>query len=148
MATVVPDQIVTDKALSNDDTEYAAYEKSPNFRPVEPLGKPIDEKKFWFQRTKRNAYDPYAIATLPSVFDVPEIADQYKPRDDWENIHRFDPSARWTWEEEFKVIRKMDLRIMSWCMVMFMAMELDRANLAQALSDTFLVDMGFDTNGD
>ncbi|KAK6062554.1 transporter [Seiridium cupressi] len=146
MATVVPDQIAADKVMSKDDAEYAVDEKSPAFQPVAPLGKPIDEKKFWFQRTKKNAYDPYAIATLPSVFDVPEIADQYRPRDDWENIGRFDPSARWTWEEEFRLIRKMDFRIMSWCMVMFMAMELDRANLAQALSDTFLEDMHFDTN--
>ncbi|KAI0143357.1 major facilitator superfamily domain-containing protein [Pestalotiopsis sp. NC0098] len=146
MATVIPDQIAADKVMSKDDAEYAVDEKSDTFRPSAPLGKPIDEKKFWFQRTKKNSYDPHAIATLPSVFDVPEIADQYKPRDDWENIGRFDPSARWTWGEEFKLIRKMDFRIMSWCMVMFMAMELDRANLAQALSDTFLEDLGFDTN--
>lgn len=63
-----------------------------------PLGKPSSSRGFRFRRSKR--HDPNAIATQPSVFDDPELAEEYRPRPDWENIHRFDPAARWTWAEE------------------------------------------------
>ncbi|KAI0513278.1 major facilitator superfamily domain-containing protein [Xylaria bambusicola] len=142
MPTIVPDQGAQGKLRQNEID--GGIEKEENEFSIAPLGEPQENRKFWFQRRKE--YNPNAIATQPSVYDDVDIRDQYLPRPDWENAHRFDPSARWTWGEEHKVIRKIDWRIMLWVAVMFTAMELDRANLSQAVADDFLADLGFTTN--
>ncbi|KAF5541788.1 nicotinamide mononucleotide permease [Fusarium phyllophilum] len=108
-----------------------------------PLAAP-EEPRSWWQRRPRQ--DGEAVATRRSVFDDPDMARRYQPRSDWENLHRFDPSERWTFNEERKVIRKIDKRIMIFACVMFMALELDRSNLSQAVSDNFLPDLKMDTN--
>ncbi|PWY77523.1 MFS general substrate transporter [Aspergillus heteromorphus CBS 117.55] len=98
-----------------------------------------DSRRSWFRRSK--ACDPNAIATQPSVYDDPELAEEYKPRPDWEGIHRFDPAARWTWAEENKIVRKLDTRIVLWACVMITALELDKSNIQQANADNFLTDL-------
>ncbi|KAA8651777.1 hypothetical protein EYZ11_003972 [Aspergillus tanneri] len=104
------------------------------------LGDPDDARHFWFQREK-NSSRSNAIATQPSVYDDPDLAETYQPPSSWENIHRFDPSARWTWKEENKVVAKIDLRIMVLACVMVVALELDRCNVQQANADSFLDDL-------
>lgn len=62
------------------------------------------------------------IATQPSVYDDPALVKYFQPVDKYENIHRFDPAARWSWREELRVINKIDWRITTWACVAFFAL--------------------------
>ncbi|KAL8277245.1 hypothetical protein RQP46_010314 [Phenoliferia psychrophenolica] len=83
--------------------------------------------------------------TQDSVFDDPTLAKFYTPPDDYESKHRFDPTARWTEEEENAVRRKCDWRVCLFVCLCFAALQLDRGNITNALSDNMLKDLGMTT---
>ncbi|KAJ3811704.1 allantoate permease [Lentinula lateritia] len=86
------------------------------------------------------------IATRRSVYDNPEMAQLYWPKQEYENLHRFDPTARWTYREERSLVRKIDWKIMAWAALSFSALNLDRNNLSQANTDNFLPDLDLTTD--
>lgn len=95
---------------------------------------------------RKNAIDLDSIATVRSVYDDPDLAPHYQPTSMYENLHRFDPKARWTYREEAALVRKIDWKVMAWAAVSFSALNLDRNNLSQANTDNFLPDLGLTTN--
>ncbi|KAM0705757.1 hypothetical protein Q7P35_007117 [Cladosporium inversicolor] len=69
-----------------------------------------------------------------------------QPHDSYEGAHRWDPEATWTAEEEARVVRKTDLRLLTWLCLMFFGLQLDRGNISNALTDKLLDDLGMDQN--
>ncbi|KAI2607968.1 MFS general substrate transporter [Hypoxylon sp. NC1633] len=97
---------------------------------------------------KGDEYDLDAIATQPSIWDS-ENVEEYKElyvHSRWENRSAFDPSFRWTWREERAVRRKVDWKIMVWVCIMFAALNIDRGNISNAVSDSMLDDLGLTKN--
>ncbi|KAJ8084643.1 hypothetical protein PM082_003417 [Marasmius tenuissimus] len=129
------DLSITDKG---DDSIH--NEKPPLGVPLEGAGGNV------WTRWRRTNIDLDSIATQPSVFDDPAKLNVYRPPPQYENAHRFDPNARWTWREEKRVIRKIDVRIMIWAAIMFFSLDLDRSNISQANTDNFLDDLNMNTN--
>ncbi|CAI7661381.1 unnamed protein product [Penicillium bialowiezense] len=70
----------------------------------------------------------------------------YAPIPEYEGKHRYDPTAEWTEKEEKVLVRRLDYRICSWVCLMFFALQLDRGNISQALSDGMLDDLDLSTN--
>lgn len=66
---------------------------------------------FRFWRRHRRALD--ATATQPSVFDDPATLELYRPPSTYENAHRFDSTARWTWQEE--IVRQCPILSSCFC---------------------------------
>jgi hypothetical protein len=68
------------------------------------------------------------------------------PHSSYEGHHRFDPTASWSPKEERRVIWKTDLMLMTWLCLMFFGLQLDRGNLSNALTDSFLDDLNLTTD--
>lgn len=78
--------------------------------------------------------------------DEASLEEFYVPIEAYEGRHRYDPKATWTTEEERALIKRLDVRVCAWCCLMFFALQLDRGNISQALSDNMLKELGLNTN--
>ncbi|KAL6872207.1 major facilitator superfamily transporter [Trichoderma longibrachiatum] len=88
-------------------------------------------------------------STKDHPFSDPAMAAHWRgvyEKANYENRHRFDPEFTWTAEEERRLVRKIDLRIMLWAWIMFCALDLHRRNINRAISDNMLPEVGMNTN--
>lgn len=86
---------------------------------------------------------------LPHIFKDPEVAEYYRnlyEKSNYECRHRFDPEFEWEPEEEKKIVWRLEFKVCLWACIMFMALQIDRGNLQQALADNMLNDLGLTTN--
>ena len=82
-------------------------------------------------------------------FTDPAVAEHYRQvyeKAKYECRHVFDPDLEWTPKEERKLVWKIDWHVCLWACVMFLALEVDRSNLKQAVSDDMLDQLGLSTN--
>ncbi|CAL1694579.1 unnamed protein product [Somion occarium] len=127
-----------------DQKDLKDFSPASSTADIPALGAPVEYKRSLFSWGDKKDLD--AIATQPSVFDDPLTLEAYRPPKEYENSHRFDPNARWTWREEARIVRKIDWRIMIWAFIMFFSLDLDRSNISQANTDDFLEDLNLTTN--
>ncbi|KAL8722092.1 MAG: hypothetical protein Q9225_001336 [Loekoesia sp. 1 TL-2023] len=83
---------------------------------------------------------------LSSKVEEVGLEKYYVPIDTYEGRHRYDPKATWSEAEERALIQRLDLRVCAYCCLMFFALQLDRGNISQALSDNMLKDLGMNTD--
>ncbi|ESK96304.1 allantoate permease [Moniliophthora roreri MCA 2997] len=100
---------IIDKGQINDSTDDLVDEEPKPFRLTSWL----------FRRQELKPFDWNAIATRRSIFDDPGIGHMYWPKKSHESYHRFDPSARWTYAEEKKLVRTIDWKVMLWAAINF-----------------------------
>lgn len=82
-------------------------------------------------------------------FSDPKVADYWREvyeNSKYEGRHRFDPDFQWDVAEEKALVRKIDIRIMLFVWVMFMALDLIRRNINRVLPDNFLEDLNMTQN--
>jgi len=82
-------------------------------------------------------------------FKDPKVAEYYRNLYEdaqYESREAFDPEIEWTAAEEKSLVRRLDWHVCLWACVMFFALQLDRGNISQALSDNMLDDLGLTTN--
>jgi len=70
-----------EKKVATESVAEVFSDSEVSVSGIPALGADVQEKQFWFQKTRRRDLD--AIATQPSVFDDAESAEKYHPRSDW-----------------------------------------------------------------
>ncbi|KDR68420.1 hypothetical protein GALMADRAFT_78570 [Galerina marginata CBS 339.88] len=110
--SVVPPK--REKAVISDDDDSInkgasdVETKSVDDNLVDAQPEPFKLYNYLFRRHLYKPRDLDAIATRRSVYDEPHLAPHYWPKPEYENIHRFDPKARWTVREERDLVWKID----------------------------------------
>ncbi|KAL1413584.1 hypothetical protein Q8F55_001358 [Vanrija albida] len=104
-----------------------------------------DDVHYGTQDTNEHGLDIKDHLGNPSEEESVILEKWYTPPDAYENKHRWDPRFKWSPAEEKKLVRRLDLRVTFVACICFAALQLDRGNINNALSDGMLKDLNLTT---
>lgn len=82
-----------------------------------------------------------SISVQPKSEESLEVAKLVEPTGLHDGSHRWDPGATWTAKEENAVVRRTDALLLLALCAIYLCMQLDRGNVANAVTDNFLSDI-------
>ncbi|KAI9475525.1 MAG: major facilitator superfamily domain-containing protein [Benjaminiella poitrasii] len=97
-----------------------------------------------------------SVNTIKTKEDVFIVDDKQKKNDatfygssDEESLETavYDENLQWTDEEEQRIRTKLDIRLMSFILLMTFVLNMDRTNISNAISDNLASDLGFTNDG-
>ncbi|KAI8595400.1 major facilitator superfamily domain-containing protein, partial [Dissophora ornata] len=103
------------------------------------------EKQEVYQDTKLDLENKSGNISLASTLGAADSTDE-KLRALGETNPYYDNDLTWTAEEEKRLVRIFDLKVLSWIGVMFFFLQLDRGNMSNALTDNMLGDLNINLN--
>ncbi|KAJ4416796.1 hypothetical protein N0V82_006525 [Gnomoniopsis sp. IMI 355080] len=139
------DQITPGLAQADEEKHRVADDVAVNVESSRKSNEPADSSIYSGEEEIDGDYGSYH----DHVFKDPQIAEYWRnvyEDAQYEGRHRFDPDFTWSATEEKRLKRKIDLRIMTWCWMMFLALDLNRRNINRAITDNMLPELGMNTN--
>ncbi|KAG7145194.1 putative transporter like protein [Verticillium longisporum] len=127
----ISDNMLPELGMDTNDFNYGQTDDKLGSSPADSI---TDEEN-------RPARKGHYGSTEDHVFSDPSVADYWRKvyeQAGYENRHRFDPTLEWTAEEERKLVKKIDWRILLWAWIMFVALDLHRKNINRAISDNMV----------
>ncbi len=110
--------------IDGEDVDISANsEEQPLLEEVTPdmanLPQMSNEEKGLAEVTKRsNSLRPSVSQQSDVQVGIENLSKSTPPHESYEGVHRWDPTATWTPEEEAAVVRKTDIYLLSWVCLM------------------------------
>lgn len=102
--------------VANEEEQPLLEEDSPGMANLPPMS---DVEKDLAKVTKRsNSLRPSVSHNSDVQVGIENLSKSTPPHESYEGVHRWDPTATWTPEEEAAVVRKTDIYLLSWVCLM------------------------------
>ncbi len=102
--------------IANEEEQPLLEEDSPVMANLPPMS---NVEKGLAEVTKRsNSLRPSVSQHSDVQVGIENLSKSTPPHESYEGVHRWDPAATWTPEEEAAVVRKTDIYLLSWVCLM------------------------------
>ena len=92
-------------------------EESPNMANLQPISS-VEKGLVESTRRRTNSLQPSVSQISDVAVGIENLSKSTPPHESYEGVHRWDPTATWTREEEAALVRKTDIYLLSWVCLM------------------------------